>query len=497
VTSAVSPPTDSSTSRPDRSESRLFAETYESVLEYHIKETRADVITLAALAELPLLDPSFSVAREGDTVRLRRDGRSWRFHAPPPFDSEGWGRLTSMAFDAARNASPILASWDHEWLEESVIDRALATLDRFSHYSRPELAREWRAARDGYGGIGIVLDGVTGTRIASVMADSPAAAAGIRINDQIIALDGVPSSSMTPQDLRERLRGPASSVVMVGIQRAGIEKSLNLSIQRAHLVPPTVSLKEDGDIAIFKITSFNQDTGESLAELLKQAHREMGDRLKGIVLDLRDNPGGLLDQSIEVSSQFLDGGTIVTTIGRNPESFQYFAAPNDHRAERLPMAVLVNGGSASASEIVAAALQDSDRAVVIGTSSYGKGTVQTVLRTSNDGELTITWARLVTPRGYFLHHHGVVPTICTADIAKGANVTAILAKSPAPDLTKPRDLLDESGWTALRDACPAEREDRSLDIKLAQRLLDNRMLYSRILHDEPVNLAHNYQAAVR
>src|SRR5208282_6004350 len=142
------------------------------------------------------------------------------------------------------------------------------------------------------------------------------------------------------------------------------------------------------------------------------------------VLDLRDNPGGLLDQSIDVASQFLDGGTVVTTLGRNPDSFQYFAAPADHHAETLPMAVLVNGGSASASEIVAAALQDSGRAVVIGTSSYGKGTVQTV---------------------------------CTANLGDNADAAAVLQKSPVPELIKTRDDLDDSGWTALRALCPAQR----------------------------------------
>jgi len=156
------------------------------------------------------------------------------------------------------------------------------------------------------------------------------------------------------------------------------------------------------------------------------------------------------------------------------------------------MAVLVNGGSASASEIVAAALQDSGRAVVIGTSSYGKGTVQTVLRTSNDGELTVTWAQLVPPRGYFLNHHGVVPTVCTANLGDNADAAAVLQRSPVPELIKTRDDLDDGGWTALRALCPAQRADRAIDLALARQMVENPGLYGRLLKAPPTNLAHNF-----
>jgi carboxyl-terminal processing protease len=473
-------------------ESRLFTETYESLIEYHIDASRADQVAIAGLSKIGTFDSTLYVERDGDQVTLHHGDESWTYAAPPPYDSAAWGKLTAQLLDAARQVSPALADMPMDRLDEAVIDRALATLDPFSHYARPEVAREWRAARDGFNGIGVVLDGGTGTRIASVMDDSPAAKAGIRIDDLIVALDGVPSASLTPDQVRERLRGPAASVVELGIQRAGLDKPIMMSIERAHLVPPSVVLSEDGNVAVLKISSFNQQTGQALIQLLHKAHQDLGPAMKGIVLDLRDNPGGLLDQSIEVASQFLDGGTVVTTIGRNPDSFQYFSAPTNHHAETLPMAVLVNGGSASASEIVASALQDSGRAVVIGTSSYGKGTVQTVLRTSNDGELTVTWAQLVPPKGYFLNHHGVVPTVCTSNLGDNANAATVLQKSPAPDLAKPRDTLDDSGWTALRALCPAQRADRAIDLALARQMVENPELYSRLLKGPPTNLAHNF-----
>ncbi len=166
----------------------------------------------------------------------------------------------------------------------------------------------------------------------------------------------------------------------------------------------------------FTFPSFNQNTTQQLVEDLEAVKREMGPQLRGIVLDLRGDPGGLLDQAVSLADVFIAKGPIVATIGRNPASRQFFEASGDSIAPRIPIVVLVNGGSASASEIVAAALQDAGRAVVVGTASYGKGTVQTVLRLPNNGELTLTWAQLVAPAGYLLNAHGVVPTVCTSDL---------------------------------------------------------------------------------
>ncbi|HEV2162388.1 MAG TPA: S41 family peptidase [Stellaceae bacterium] len=475
-------------------ETELFSETYQSIIEYHVDATRADALSLAALGDLTSVDPDITVNRDGDDIALHRGSQIWRLHAPAPFDTAAWGTLTATLVQTARDASPKVAAVAPDKLEQELIDHMLATLDRFSHYARPAVAREWRAARDGYGGIGIILADAPETRITAVMADSPAARAGIHINDRIVMLDGVSSNALSPTQLRSRLRGPALSTVVLGIQRAGLDKPLNLTLQRAHLVPPSVTLEERGDVAVIAVASFNQQTGDGVIDALARAHREMGGHLKGIVLDLRGNPGGLLDQSVIVASQFLDGGTIATTIGRNPESFQYFAAPADHHADSLPLVVLVNGGSASASEIVASALQDAGRAVVVGTSSYGKGTVQTVLRTSNDGELTVTWARLIAPKGYFLHHHGVVPTVCTAGLADNADAGVILAKSPGPTLNEAREALDDAGWTALRAACPPAPEHDPLDLRVARHLLENPVIYARLLGNDPVRLAHDFHA---
>src|SRR5207237_9931629 len=170
-----------------------------------------------------------------------------------------------------------------------------------------------------------------------------------------------------------------------------------------------------------------------------------------------------------------------STVGRHPASHQYFAASGRSVASQVPIVVLINGGSASSSEIVAAALQDSGRAVVIGSASYGKGTVQTVLRLPNDGELTLTWARRVTPAGYYLQTHGVVPTLCTSDL--GDDDTSVQrALQGAPAGLRARSGLDERAWSDLRQSCPARQTSPAVDLKLAERVLANPSLYAAALH---------------
>ncbi len=214
----------------------------------------------------------------------------------------------------------------------------------------------------------------------------------------------------------------------------------------------------------------------------------MGPSLRGIVLDLRGDPGGLLDQAVSLADVFIAKGPIVATVGRHPASRQFFEASGDAVAPQIPIVVLINGGSASASEIVAAALQDAGRAVVVGTASYGKGTVQTVLRLPNDGELILTWAELVAPAGYSLNGHGVVPTVCTSDLGNDPkSIEAALQRasevaSSAPVTFSPRASLDEGGWTALRRSCPPRPGDRAIDTAVAERLLADPVLYSQALH---------------
>jgi carboxyl-terminal processing protease len=253
------------------------------------------------------------------------------------------------------------------------------------------------------------------------------------------------------------------------------------------VVPETVTYRREGDIAYFRIYQFNEDTTASLRREFENARNEIGEHLRGVILDLRGDPGGVLDQAVGVADLFMDSGRIVSTIGRNPDSHQYYEATPGDIAQGLPIAILINGNSASASEIVAAALQDSGRAVLIGTNSYGKGTVQTVPRLPNNGEISLTWARYFAPSGYTLNHIGVLPSICTnngdqdatellAELGDG-KLNAVPVK--ARNTTSPEDTpaLDK-----LRATCPAYKSaERAVDLQVAIRLLGQPRLYAEAL----------------
>jgi len=481
----------------------LFAEGYDKISYYYIEPTNPEKLGIAGLGKLASLDSSISIERQGADVVVTQNGAPiGRYDAPEASDASGWGGLTASALEAARRASPKIASTSEDQLDKLVFDGAIGTLDRFSRYATPDAAREQRAERNGFDGIGVTLDSTeTEVRILSVLVDGPAEHAGIKPDDLIITIDGTPTSTLTRDQVVQRLRGPAGTRVVVGIERPREPQPLTVTVSRAHIVLPTVSVKYDGKVAIFRISSFNQETYDQLDEAVEKARRQLGGRPAGIVLDLRDNPGGLLDQSVKVASLFMEGGTVVSTTGRLLESRKVYPASGSRHTDGIPIAVLVNGGSASASEIVAAALQDSGRAVVIGTSSYGKGTVQTVLHLENDGELTVTWAKLLTPEGYILHEHGVVPTVCTANlgdddpsITRAIQIGTTAGTGPA---ARPRAALDEQGWTDLRKTCPTERVDRSADLKIAQRLLQDPALYSRALSVTPTPLSRTAAAIPR
>ncbi|MEK9725517.1 MAG: S41 family peptidase, partial [Rhodospirillaceae bacterium] len=224
----------------------------------------------------------------------------------------------------------------------------------------------------------------------------------------------------------------------------------------------------------------------SVANELKKLKDSQGGRLRGLIVDLRGNPGGLLKQSVKVADLLLTHGHIVSTRGRHPDSLHHYEAGGRDLADGLPTAVLVDGKSASASEI-AAALQDRDRAVLVGTSSYGKGTVQTVIRLPNDGEVTLTWSRLVAPSGYTLHGLGVRPVVCTSGASPTAPDFVRKAVAGGPQA---RDVFaswrtagydDKAGRASLRETCKPERRTGDGEVRVARQLLADQALYAQAL----------------
>jgi carboxyl-terminal processing protease len=463
---------------------RVFSTGYQDVVDVYIEDVVAPDLAIAGLDGLSRIDPDVSVSYHERRLRLQIDGNATNeFDAPRPNDMDGWGRLTAQAIEAVRQDSENLGAAESEAVYEAVFTGIISGLDSFSRYAGRDQARENRASRDGFGGIGIRIRIVDeGVKILSVMENTPAEAAGLRDLDVITFIDGQPAAGLSQDDVVRRLRGPVRTAVSVTVARLDRPTPLQFKLTRAHIVPQTVKYRVEGNIGYFRVSGFNQHTAQTLREKILQARRELGSDLKGFVLDLRSNPGGLLDQAVSVSDLFISRGRIVSTHGRHPDSHQFFEARKDDLAAGLPLAVLVNGNSASASEIVAAALQDSGRGVLIGSNSFGKGTVQTVLRLPNEGELTLTWARFHAPSGYALQKRGVLPDICTS--GKGSDATALLEQmrsGTAPIDRRNIPMRNEAEISRLRAQCPVSESDGEIDLQVALRLIQDTGLYTQIL----------------
>ena len=472
---------------------RLFARGLDEITDLYISPVSSQKLVLAGAARFSRLDQKLSVS-EGPADRaqivLAYGGLEMAVYPTPSNDDpHDWGKLLGELVAAAKTASPTVAALPEDQIDKTLFDGITGALDRFSRYASPEVARDQRAVRDGFGGIGVTLDVSNEEyRITTVTPHGPADLAGIRSDDRLVAIDKVATAGRSQSDVVHALRGPILSPVEITVYRPSLAQRRSYRLQRELVVLPTVTVSRDGGVAVFQVASFNQNTTQQIVEGLGQVKREMGPRLRGIVLDLRGDPGGLLDQAVSLSDVFIANGPIVSTVGRHPASRQFFEASGDSVAPQTPVVVLIDGGSASSSEIVAAALQDVGRAVVIGSTSYGKGTVQTVLRLPNDGELTLTWAQLVTPSGYFLHEHGVVPTLCTSDLGNDDHSLQIaLRRAAATTATSvvaphPRASLDESSWSQLRRSCPARQGNHQIDVEVAKRLLADPVLYGQAVH---------------
>jgi carboxyl-terminal processing protease len=472
---------------------RLFARGLDEITDLYIAPVSSRQLVLAGAARLSRLDDKFSISEapgsDAPQVVLAYAGAEVAVYPVPSHDDpHDWGALMGRLELAAKAVSPTVAALSEEQVDKTLFDGITGALDRFSRYASPEVARDQRAVRDGFGGIGVSLEVSNEEfRISSVTPHGPADLAGIRPEDKLIAIDNTPIAGRSQSDVVHALRGPILSPVEITVYRPSLAQKRTYRLQRELVILPTVTMAQDSGIAIFQVAAFNQNTTQQIVEALATLKRDIGPQLRGIVLDLRGNPGGLLDQAVSLSDVFIASGPIVSTVGRHPASHQFFEASGDSVAPRIPVVVLINGGSASSSEIVAAALQDVGRAVVVGSASYGKGTVQTVLRLPNDGELTLTWAQLVAPSGYLLNEHGVVPTLCTSDLGdddRSVQTAIQRAGGSAISATasRPRVSLDENAWSQLRRSCPARQGEHEIDLKVAKRLLADPVLYSQAVH---------------
>jgi carboxyl-terminal processing protease len=300
-------------------------------------------------------------------------------------------------------------------LIESAINGMLAGLDPHSSYMDAKTLRDMQIDTKGeFGGLGIEVtmeDGLI--KVVAPIDETPAAKAGVMANDIITHLDNEPVQGLTLNQAVEKMRGPEGSKIKLKIMRKGGDKPVEIAIARARIQVRSVRSQLEGDdVGFIRITQFTEQTTDGLKKSISDLTAQSGDKLKGFIIDLRNNPGGLLDQAISVSDAFLERGEIVSTRGRNAEETQRFNARAGDLTKSKPVIVLINGGSASASEIVAGALQDHKRAAVIGTRSFGKGSVQTIIPLgSGNGALRLTTARYFTPSGRSIQAKGITPDI--------------------------------------------------------------------------------------
>ena len=304
---------------------------------------------------------------------------------------------------------------DEAALIEAAIDGMLTSLDPHSSYLSPEDAADMRETTRGeFGGLGIEVTQEEGfVKVVSPIDGTPAYEAGIEAGDFITGVDGESLLGLTLDEAVELMRGPVGSEIIITVVREGAEQPFDVSIIRDTIKLTAVRSRVEGETVVLRVVTFSDQTYPSLEEQLAEQVAEAGgiENVNGFVIDLRNNPGGLLNQAIAVSDAFLDAGEIVSTRGRLPSDGQRWNAREGDLAEGLPIVVLINGGSASASEIVAGALQDHRRAIVIGTNSFGKGSVQTVMPLRGDSAMRLTTARYYTPSGRSIQSLGISPDI--------------------------------------------------------------------------------------
>jgi carboxyl-terminal processing protease len=477
----------------------MFSAGFDFISSHYIKPVSLRELSVSGLNGLRQLDSKLDVRDHAGRVEVHYNKRLvGSVSELTNDDRNAWTDATVEAIALARGVSSVVHSASTEVVFKAVFDNVLKPLDRFSRYDDAETATEKRAFRDGFGGVGVTIrmENVDAV-IIGVNENSPAAKAGVQAEDRITHVNGDPISGWIQSNLVKQLRGRINTSVSFILKRPDRADPITVLLNRAHVVPETAQVRRENDVALVRLSGFNVESARRLELLVEREMISASGPPKGFVLDLRSNLGGRLDVSIDVSDIFLDEGAISATRGRHPRSRQAYYATKGDVAKKLPVVVLINGNSASAAEIVAAALQDNGRAIVIGTNSFGKGTVQSVLRLPNNGEIALTWSRFLAPSGYRLHELGVLPSVCT----HGGGDTKS-AETLIPDVQHGRDVLASrlNTWRAtgnidtvdrekLRKICPSDSGKPNVDLALAKAIIADAKLYHALLREAKMTVA--------
>jgi carboxyl-terminal processing protease len=443
-----------------------------ALAERHVEPLDLPSVTLAGLHGLTLRDRRIVPGLAGGAIELRAGTAVLaRVPAPPADAPQPWAEAAARLIAAASAASPALARKTPSDLARAFFEEAVATLDPYTRFVPAEEGRTARSRRLGEAGLGLVLaPDPAGALIVRVIDDGPAWAAGLTEGERVLAIDGRATARLSAESLERLLEGEERAPVSLTVRREG-GRTETLVLARAMVAPETVTLTWESAVPILRVSAFNRLTDRRLARaVIAVAHRDPAP--PGLVLDLRGNRGGLLRQAITTADLFLTGGVIAAVQGRHPDASRVHRADGADLAGGLRIAVLVDGASASSAEVLAAALQDNGRAVVIGSVTTGKGLIQTVVPLPDESELHVTWSRLIAPGGYALLGLGVLPAVCTSRGAETAR--AGLARLAAGEVS-----AAALAWRAtagrplppgevarLREACPAA-EGSALDITAA------------------------------
>lgn len=459
----------------------VFERAYERIADVYLRPVDAGSMAENGLRGLRSVEPALEVRREPGVMRVSVPAGSFEVRTPAGGDPRGWSLATAAAVHRLRAVSPAVRALDAEQIYQPMLEAIVADLDEYSRYATPTRAADEMASRSGYGGIGITLEGEAGSfRVGEVFDGAPADRAGLRRGDLILAVDGAPTDAMQPSDVRDRLRGRENTRVTITLGRDGQRR--DVSVRRERVVPVSVRLRIEDGFAVVRIDTFNTTTSERVEEAVSRAREQLRGRLRGVVLDLRDNRGGLFDEAIDVADLFIRTGGIVSTAGRHPAASHRAVAKPDDIINGLPLAVLVDDRSASSAEVVAASLQDAGRALVVGSRSFGKGSVQRIDSLPNGGALYLTWSRIYVPSGFTFHRQGVLPHVCTS---RGASADEILAEvrggfrvlSPTLATLRLTAADDDAALARVREACPHRAHDPEIDVQVAVRILGDRVLH--------------------
>jgi carboxyl-terminal processing protease len=380
-----------------------------------------------------------------------------------------------------RTRSDYVEEVPDEKLVEAAINGMLTSLDPHSGYMNKKSFQDMQVQTRGeFGGLGLeVTQDQNVIKVVSPIDDTPAFRAGLKPGDYITHIDGQIVTEMSLTEAVDKMRGAPGTTIKLTVRRGLASEPFDVTITRAIIRIVSVKSRAEGDIGYIRITTFNEQTQAGLDKALADLKKEVGDKLVGYVLDLRNNPGGLLDQAISVSATFLrDGEEIVSTRGRHDDDNQIFRTKGGDKTGGKPIVVLINGGSASASEIVAGALQDHRRAILVGTKSFGKGSVQTIVPVSGGGAMRLTTARYYTPSGRSIQAMGIEPDIAvepakleaidTSGLRREADLKGAL-KNDTLAADKAASAKDKTDKTAKKEEA-TEGDEKAFDYQLARAM---------------------------